>query len=419
MANETLQQILSAQNTYIQNGETARTRAEGKLDTALTALSSLAAYRYPVYQNIVTQTALDDDYTAICTANDGYSDRSAIGLSVLMRAGDTLSDHGYLLYVNGERAQGESFTCPSESGVALVHFWLFAHDTLEFVTLSDETSLCVVEYVEKNGVSVTGTVTNRNWYIYADRAVYNRGAIPMMSVPSNTNSTMSITCNRVIEIYGRETEGGITNGSYSPINIPCQTLIHHCKDITGKFNSTNTGSIVTKTMYFPDAESVSGTKNFALMKGDVIFDKLERITGSSTAGEVNATFKETRYVILPATVTTITGNMFANNTTVDLRCKNATIDSAFCSGAPTSLILCADWGATINLAVAAANWTAAQFIDLMTNKLRDWTAEENGGYTFADDGYQRAITIPAAKLASIPSETIEAARAKLWDVTGG
>ena len=90
MANATLQQILTAQNTYITNGNAARARAEGKLDTALDALADLASYRYPVAQGITMQTALDDDYTAICDANEGFADRGAVGITVLARDGDVI-----------------------------------------------------------------------------------------------------------------------------------------------------------------------------------------------------------------------------------------------------------------------------------------------------------------------------------------
>lgn len=421
MANETLAQILSAQNTYITNGEAARTRAEGKLDTTLTSLNALAAYRYPVYQNLVMQTALDDDYAAICTANDDFSDRSAVGLTIFMHAGETLGDHGYLLYVNGERVRGESFTCPSDGGVALVRCWLFAHDTLEFVTLSDETSLCVVEYVEKNGVSDSVTVTNRDWYAYAQRSVYNRSTgIPRaFTLRTNSYNTTSINANKIVELFGVISD----NTDYDFGKISAQTFINHCTSFSGRFGNDAIGwnNPMLKLIYFPDVITVTGTC-FKLIKSNVIFEKLQTISqgGTKNYNADRAACYQMKSVVLPETVQTISGNIFSGNELVVLNCKNATsIDPYFCTGAPTTFMMCGDWRATINLAVAAANWMPAQFIDLMENKLCDWTAEENGGYTFADDGYQRAITIPSEKLASIPSETIAAATAKLWDVTGG
>ena len=75
--------------------------------------------------------------------------------------------------------------------------------------------------------------------------------------------------------------------------------------------------------------------------------------------------------------------------------------------------MCSDWAASINIKISAANWSIQNFIDLMTNKLRDMTATEE----------TRTLTIPSAMLTAMQADTdglaaIEAATDKGWTIGG-
>ena len=266
-------------------------------------------------------------------------------------------------------------------------------------------ALSIVEYVEKNSVNV-----HKSYYAFADRAVYNRTSIPRPAVYWTTSyNSANANTNRCLEIYGIDTE----STSYNPGNLMCQTLVHHCRTLTGSFGISIVPTSNIMTMRFPDLQTLNSATCFFNVMSNVSFDKLETITGSANYAADKAAFFRMISVILPETVDTITGNLFSQNSAIDLRCKNASsIDSRFCTGAPTAFTMCGDWGASINIATAAANWTMPQFIDLLTNKLRDMTQA----------GETRTLQIPSAMLTALTNDTdgaaaIAVANQKGWTVT--
>lgn len=99
----------------------------------------------------------------------------------------------------------------------------------------------------------------------------------------------------------------------------------------------------------------------------ITFPLLETIT--NTVNQNNNPFGGIYSVILPSSVKSIGKYCFFTNNFVRLECNEAeTIHTDFCFDAPIYFELAPDWAATINLAVAATNWTLSDFTNLISGQ---------------------------------------------------
>ena len=125
------------------------------------------------------------------------------------------------------------------------------------------------------------------------------------------------------------------------------------------------------------------------------FGELTTVKSTSAGQPQWIMFNGTHTVYIPETVKVISGIICCNNKSIRLDCNRATnIDSKWCSGAPANLTMADDWRATINIAVAAKNWTTEQFMDFAENKLA--RIEPDGGVSSA-----RFLTIPVSKASQL------------------
>ena len=131
------------------------------------------------------------------------------------------------------------------------------------------------------------------------------------------------------------------------------------------------------------------------------FGKLTKITGGSSLAS-GCPFRSVNTVLIPNTVKTITNVICGENTTVKMECNNAvSISSNWCAGssAPTNFTMAKDWDCTVNISIAAGNWSKDQFKDLFYNYLKP--VDPNGGTAAA-----RQIQIPAEMFDKLDAEGV-------------
>lgn len=376
----TLEQILTAQTTFI-----------SQLKTDLDNLMN-REYGY-THDEIVTDS-LEADYQVIITEDSNLANVSAVGLLALMKNGDTIATQGNILFVNGsEEENGYTFSgTNSQGGVELVKIWYFENEgSLSLQKLG----FTVMKIIEKT-VSATPSLSN-DFYDYADDIEYDTApAVVPLAVRKQKNYT-----------------GGTLSDN---VSAQVEEYESYCTTIPNQYAAILRSNTNVKKVRFPYLTTIAGGGSDGFFKGctsltDFYFPMLETITGVSS--NASAPFHSVPKVTLPESVQTVGSRVFYSTGEIILNCKDAaSIDTNFCYNTPyQSFTMCSDWAASINIATAAANWSMQQYIDFMTDNLRDMTLTSE----------TRTLVIPAAMLTSLQADTdgaaaITAANAKGWTI---
>lgn len=311
----------------------------------VSAVGMLAVLNHGVYTAVPTQP---DDWAAnydkyFYLTSEGYIFNTDStwnpNRSYYSYSGDAVRTQGNRLFINGEESDGYTFRgVNSQNGIEVVKIWYFEKDnTLELNRISGFVNEIIVN---NSGTSAT---FSSDFFDYANEIISN-APIPYTPIGVRkqkfTDATASHRVSSVIEVY-----------ESNAINLP------------NGWESLYSRQMLKKAV-FPNLTSISNNSstrrffNDCISLIDLSFPLLEYI-GDSTYYY----FGGVHTLTLPESLLTIGGKITTNNKNIILNCKNATsISDNWCNSAPTeSFVMCADWGASINIAVAASGWAPERF----------------------------------------------------------
>lgn len=321
-----------------------------------------------------TMKTLEQEIADIIKEYPEYQGASCVGYRAYLKKGDIVGikstyNNGEW-FINGKRVEANySYNGDGTELVSVVGF-----DTKHFpVTLGATPSYYPFEiYIRAIGKTPE---VSQYYYLYADK-IYTY----------NFNLPVSPKSARVMETYG------LANFEQrTPVVV--QELYSDCEYYKSSALYQNTH---IKKVSLPNCVEVSSTQAFSGCSNITTWEwgKLKKISGSTNISSIP--FNGVNTLVIPDTVETITtGYICQSNKTIRLECNNATsIHANWCRSTPTNLYIADDWRATVNLAIAANNWTLEQFMDFAENKLTP--INPNGGTSAA-----RYLTIPASKASQL------------------
>ncbi len=401
MPNEIYENIIENQNNFI----TARTAEINELKentaTALASLSALANRVYGYTHTAVVTDSLDALYNSIIAENNELAELSAVGFSAMLRSGDTIPVQGNRMFINGTETQtdytfsGEN----SEDGTELVQVWCFEKNNSLILSDDIDFSIVLVHIIQKNTEPLLNS-SYLNYVVDLNCEFFGSVGIPRgikHCVIKNTGALfpenfLPSDCESVEIIY--------TDGiSYRRLGTPsanCKKIVIDVEEI-----STSGDGFVSKQ---------ANAGQYSQLDVELILRNLKSIT-RNYSNEFAACFNNIKNIVIPETVERIgagTGKcvICCNNDYIRLECRDAEyISPNWCANAPRRMFeMVDDWGASINIATSAANWSKADFIDLFQNKLHD----------MGEDA--KEIKIPSAIFDSLTDEEFELAENKGWTI---
>lgn len=328
--------------SQLDNDDSALTVIKDDVTSALAEFSRLTNREYGYTHEAIVTDDLEKDYQDIITANPDLANVSAVGMLAILKDGDTVTAQGNRLFINGEEVvnlNGYTFRgTNSQNGIEIVKIWYFEKDnTLELNRISGFVNEIIVN---NSGTSAT---FSSDFFDYANEIISN-APIPYTPIGVRKQKFTDVTASHRVSSVIEEYES-------NAINLP------------NGWESLYSRQMLKKAV-FPNLTSISNntsTRRFfndCIRLIDLSFPLLEYI-GDSTYYY----FSGVHTLTLPESLLTIGGIITTNNKNIILNCKNATsIADNWCSSAPTeSFVMCADWGASINIAVAASGWAPERF----------------------------------------------------------
>lgn len=397
--NITLEQLSTAQNTHFAAQTADMDELKENTADLLSAFSELAHRVYGYNHSAVVTETLDAVYAGIIEENPELADLSAVGFTALLNDGDKIETQGNILFINGTQEETD-YTFSGENsgdGTEFVKVWYFENNGT--LSLSDPTDLDVVKISIKQksalptvDASYTKFATKMETESYTSASAFNGKILTENGKYKRSSVSAS---NNLVEYYSdlvqfdRGFSGFANNTMLKRVNLP--ECIYF-----GVGNVNNPTSGVTDAF----DKMFYGCSN---PQFELTFPKVEYIAGGNQTATV--IFHSMYKVKIPSSVKYITGYITHSNTVIELECKDAvSISDGWCYGAPDIFRMAEDWGATINIAVAAAGWSKAQFVDLFENTLRDMGDEV------------REIKIPSDIYDSLTDEEFALAEDKNWTV---
>lgn len=353
--------------------------------------------QYEIAHTPITTRSLEQEYEDIVSGDSNYQYVSAVGYRAVLENGDTVKvdgNNGHF-FLNGERLTKDYIY--SGEGTELVSVWVFeSYDSGIALPPSLYDSPTFTPYeIDIRCIGQTPEVANM-YYLYTSKiSTYNYvlPAVPRACKTLIANGTSDFTQRcpvTVLEVYS------------------------DCEKVTAQTLSNNT---YIKRIYLPEVREIIGTTIFRDLKSvtNWTFGKLQKIECSGNT----PMFYTTNTVYIPNTVKTIIGVVCGGNTTVKLECNKAnSIDTNWCKTTPTNFTMAKDWQASVNIAIAAMNWTKDKFIDLFENYLADLSSTENEDGTIIEITEAKELTIPQAIYDELTDEEFAIAENKNWIIGG-
>lgn len=341
---------------------------------------------------------LSQEYEGIVSKNPNYtSGCSAVGFRAYLKDGDTLPINEFLhadkgeWYINGERRTTD-YTY-NGNDTELVSVWVF--DVVGGFTVNLSTQPTFTPHEIDIRAFGTPPTINSDYYLYAQYIKTHNYTLPV--APK--------AC-RVMEI------NGVSN--FIDTTQKISSIAQEVKSNCTKFTSNVLKSAYNlKKLSLPECKELNvNGRTGGLIDGSQLtqyeWGKLKTLIGGSSAG-TNALFLNAHTVVIPNTVETMSGIICRLNNTIKLECNKAkSISTNWCFATPTNFIMCENWDATINISVAAGDWTADRFVDLFTNLLVDHIED-------VTQATLKYITIPASIYDQLYDDgTIDIALNKGW-----
>lgn len=317
--------------------------------------------------------SLEKVYSEIIEDNSELATVSAVGFTTLLHNGDTVPVIGRtFIYGKPPEAEGSYVEVTEETqdytfsgtnsadGRELVFVWYFEDDGA--ITLP-KTSLNIIDLdvryknaqisLDTSWYNYLSNIKTEN-YIFASNVLSLREKYDIThsgSVDASTIKIPSLDCRELI----------ITAESLGVVGNPSDRLEKVTFDVTtiGTVQQVCFGRGLSGGQYNP-------------WYGELNLIGVENIYSSSPT-HATALFNNIAVVTLPESLKNMTsGEVLSNNLTVNLKCKDLeTVANNWCGTTPRdNFTMCDDWGASINIATAAAKWELSDFTDLVATKLR-------------------------------------------------
>lgn len=215
----------------------------------------------------------------------------------------------------------------------------------------------------------------------------------------------------ILPSYPRGCRVLVANGTTTfsqKVPIAVQEVSSNCESI-GNFIGFNKHGYVNK-ISLPNCREISVVNTSVFVDNSAIrtweFGKLQKL---SVAGSTCYIFDIVNTVLIPDTVRIMSQHVCRNIITLRLECNKATsIDNDWYVGnIPTNFTMTKEWDASVNIAIAAKNWTKDRFLELFENLVP---------VTMGSGG--RELTIPATIFDNLTEEEYALAEDKGW-VLGG
>lgn len=324
--------------------------------------------------------------------NPTLANRTCIGIKALLSKNDTVHVDNNIMYINGVLRDID---------------YTYSGNNQEYVTI----------LYFSNGSNL----------ILSDNPTYNimRCEIWQIDVVPNINQSYFAYSNTL------KLDGYFSPNCYGVRKLYIKNILELCpsvSDFTGveylyseAKRSTNGNAFfvskktVLKYIDLPELTQIGGTVPFSGLPAgcELNIPKVETIAGYSA--NTNATFNALDSLVLPETVTSITGRICLANKSVTLNCKHATIDDNwYASSAPTTLNLCEDWQTSINLAVAGTQQNADWYKDLLENKLATVSTSK---YIKVPSAMFNTLNTTPCTVEGFSGTWIQYATSKGWNVT--
>lgn len=402
--NITLEQLSTAQNTHFAVQTADMNELKENTAALLSALSELANRVYGYSHEALATETLDAAYDGIVEENSELAELSAVGFTALLKTGDSIYTQGNICYINGELCEGltsdgeAGYTFTGENGAELVSVWYFENSGA--LDLTDDVNFNIIEIsiLKQSALPVIdSSYTRFTTEAKTEKFQLSTAFNGKILIENGTGERSSVSAsNNLVEYYSdltqldRNVTGFANNTMLKRVNLP-ECVYFGVRDISRPaFDNTDTNS----TMFM-------GCSN---PQFELMFPKVEYILGS--ASNISGGIFDSMYKVkIPSSAKYITGCLCSNNTIIELECTDAvSISNTWCKSAPAIFRMADDWGASINIAVAAASWSKAQFVDLFENTLRDM------------DDEVREIKIPSDIYDSLTDEEFALAEDKNWTV---
>ncbi len=396
--NATLQDVIDAQNAFIATQSQEISTLKTQTATALQNLAALGNRVYGYNHTAVVRQNLETVHNGIITANPALANSSAVGFTALLNDGDVIPTQGSRLFINGVEESGDyTFSGENSSdGTEFVKVWYFPlNGTLQ---LSDSVNLDIVDFkiIKRNDLT-SGFTVDVSYYKYAK----------YIDIAGIDISSWSV-CGRKIKTHFLNSGNGniLQCEEYEDDGMTSVDTAQYQKNPIAANSTAN-----VKKLIFPNLTEfkldTNGwgffTKNF--INAEIVVPSLEICNGTTATVDTASSFVNINKIVMPESVTTLGRGSFYNIRNLHLNCKNASITGSWYGGtAPQNFSVCSDWGATINISVAAANWSKEDFIELFTNRLRDM------------EDVAKELKIPSAIYDELTDEEFEIAENKGWTI---
>lgn len=339
----------------------------------------------PAHTPYIMKT-LEQEIADIIKENPDYQSASCVGYRAYLKKGDIVGikstyNNGEW-FINGKRVEANySYNGSGTELVSVVGF-----DTKYYpVTLGATPSYFPYEIYIKNIGKVPEV--SQYYYLYASKiTTYN---FTLAYTPRGCRTLIANGTNTYTQIV--------------PVTV--QEIYSNCEQLTKSIAI----KVYTKKVSLPECKEIVGAdilRDLSVTNWE--FGKLNKIqcTGTTTM------FYCSHTVYIPDTVKYISGKICQANTNVKLECNKATsISDNWCVSAPTNFSMAKNWDCSINIAVAAKNWTKDRFLELF----EDLVPVDITGVGAA---YARELTIPAAIYDELTEEEYAIAEDKGW-ILGG
>ena len=351
----------------------------GKVDAALAELSTLANREYGYSHDATVAKDLEAVYTDIIEDNPDLAELSAVGFTALLKDGDTIETQGNICYINGTQEEtdytfsGEN----SDGGFEVCTAWYFENNGTLTVNAVNAT---VIDVVLKNKAASPNVAPA--FYNYAN------------AIKTNFNLTTAPN-------YVRKQRNTVGGNFADKVSQSAEIYENYCTHFPANAELYLRGSL--KKVIFPYLETISGGTSgvttfldrcSALEFIDIpVLRRIEDTTKSSSAP-----FGYVPNIELPDTVEYVGSFSFTDNKQIKLICPDAQFALNWCNSTPTELFSMADdWGASINIAVAAANWAYDDYADLFRYKLRAFPSGISNNHTLKISGaaYNMMVDVEA------------------------
>lgn len=346
---------------------------------------------YDVAHTPIIAKPLEKEIADLILAYPEYRSSSCIGYRTFLNKGDIVGvaskyNNGEA-FINGERVTA-NYSCKTDGEIVNV------------VVFESGYYMPGVAYPPILGATPS--------YYPSEIYIKNIGLIPEVATNYYLYASKITTYNFTLAYIPRGCRTLIANGTNTYTQVIPVTVLEvysNCEQLTKNIAIKT----YTKKVSLPECKEIVGAdilRDLSVTNWE--FGKLNKIqcTGTTTM------FYCSHTVYIPDTVKYISGKICQANTNVKLECNKATsISDNWCVSAPTNFSMAKNWDCSINIAVAAKNWTKDRFIELF----EDLVPVDITGVGAA---YARELTIPATIFDTLTDEEFELVEGKGW-VLGG